>query len=155
MPRPDLASIDVNYRRIPVMAIGRDVYCDSRLIIAKLESLYPNSALTPRTPTEVGIRKLLENWTIEGGVFWNAVKMMPYWTPNGLIQDKAFLDDRERLTGRRMTTKHMEANRPDRLQHLRQAFDILETTFLADGRKWILGGDEPTLADIDAGWPFA
>lgn len=155
MPRPELASINVNYRRIPIMAIGKDIYCDSRLIISKLESLSPDSNLTPSTPSEIGVRKLLENWTIDGGIFSNAVKMMPYWTAKGLLQDTVFLDDREALGGRRMTAEGMAKNRPDGLQHLRQAFDMLENTFLADDRKWVLGTAEPTLADIDGVWPFA
>lgn len=155
MPRPDLASIDVQYRKIPILVIGKDVYSDSRLIISKLESLYLNSKLAPSTLAEEGIRRLFENYTIDGGIFTNAMKLMPYWTEASLLQNKTFLDDRQKLMGgRRMTKELMEAWRPDGLQHIRQAFDLLENTFLADGRTWILGSAEPTLADIDAVWPF-
>ncbi|KAJ4373774.1 hypothetical protein N0V83_002513 [Neocucurbitaria cava] len=155
MPRPDLAAINIGYRKIPIIAIGKDVYCDSRLIISKLESLYPGSPLAPSTPAEAGIRKLFENYTVDGGIFANAVKVMPYWTDTGLLRNKVFLDDRQKLMGgRRMSAENMEAGRPDGLQHLRQAFDLLETTFLADGRDWILGTKKPSVADIDAVWPF-
>ncbi|KAH7067104.1 hypothetical protein FB567DRAFT_542046 [Paraphoma chrysanthemicola] len=155
MPRPDLASIGVGYRKIPVMAIGKDVYCDSRLIISKLEALFPNSTLTPKTEAEIGVQKLFENYTIDGGVFANTVKLIPYWTDVSLLQNKAFLDDRAKLSGgRRMTKENMEAGRPEGLQQIRQAFNLLETSFLADGRDWILGSKEPSLADIDAVWPF-
>jgi len=155
MPRLDLASIDVGYRKMPLLAIGRDVYCDSRLIISKLEDLYPGSDLAPSTPAEAGTQKLFESYTIDGGIFANAVKLIPYWTDVSLLKNKAFLDDRQKLMGgRRMTREAMEAGRPDGLQHIRQAFELLETTFLADGRNWILGTKGPTLADIDASWPF-
>lgn len=155
MPRPDLAAISVGYRKMPVMAIGKDVYCDSRLILSKLEVLFPDSNLTPKTPAEAGIRKLFENYAVDGGVFANAVKLIPYWIDSGLLQNKVFLDDRQKLMGgRRMTAEAMEAGRPDGLQHLRQVFHLLETTFLADGRDWILGTKEPSLVDIDAVWPF-
>ena len=40
MPRPVLDRLGVHYRRIPVMAVGRDIYCDSRCIIDHLERLY-------------------------------------------------------------------------------------------------------------------
>ncbi|KAF2709742.1 hypothetical protein K504DRAFT_467691 [Pleomassaria siparia CBS 279.74] len=111
--------------------------------------------MTPSNPAEAGIRKLLENWTIDGGLFANCVKLLPYWTPNGLLQDQAFLDDRQGLMGgRRLTAEVMEQGRPEGLQHMRQAFEVVETTLLADGRKWILGGNEPTVADIDGVWPF-
>ncbi|KAL5406608.1 hypothetical protein PMIN06_001890 [Paraphaeosphaeria minitans] len=155
MPRPDLASIDIGYRKIPLMVIGKDVYCDSRLIISKLESLYPENTLKPTTPSVAGIGKLFENWTVDGGVFANTVKLMPYWSKNGLLSNKMFLDDRQNLMGgRRMTAEVMEAGRPDGLQNIQQAFEMLETTFLADGREWVLGTKEPTVADIDAVWPF-
>jgi glutathione S-transferase len=151
MPRPDLASLDVGYRKIPILSIGKDVYCDSRLIISKLEERYPNSSLASSTPAEAGIRKLFENYSVDGGVFANTVRLMPYWTEVGLLQNKVFLDDRQKLSnGRRMTKEAMEAGRPDGMQHIRQVFDLFETTFLADGRDWVLGTKELTVADIDA-----
>lgn len=155
MPRPDLASIGVGYRRIPILAIGKDVYCDSRLIISKLESLYPGSRLALPTAAEAGVSKLFENWTVDGGIFANTVKLMPFWRDDGFLKNKAFLDDRQKLMGgRRMTADTMQSARVAGLQHLRQAFDLLETMFLADGRQWILATQEPSVADIDAVWPF-
>lgn len=155
MPRPDLESIGVGYRKIPILSIGKDIYCDSRLIIAKLEARYPNSDLSPSTPAEAGTRKLLENWAVDGGIFANAVKVMPFWIDSGALQNKVFLDDRQKLSnGWRMTKESMEAGRPDGLQHIRQAFEVLETTFFADGRDWILGTKGPSVADIEAVWPF-
>ena len=44
LPRPDLADrLGVKYRLVPVLAIGRDVYCDSSLIAATLERRFPPS----------------------------------------------------------------------------------------------------------------
>ncbi|KAF2656669.1 hypothetical protein K491DRAFT_767603 [Lophiostoma macrostomum CBS 122681] len=155
MPRPDLAQLGVNYRRIPILAIGKDIYGDSRLIIQKLQERYPDSALTPSSSIHRGIQKLLESWTIDGGVFINSVKLIPYWHSSGNLQDTKFLDDRQKLMGgKRMTAEEMEKGRPDGLVHIRQAFDLVESTLLADGRKWILGTDGPTTADIDGVWPF-
>ena len=154
MPRPDLAAIDVKYRRIPIMAVGKDVYIDSKLILSKLETLYPDSVLKPNTPEQAGARKLFEHYS-DSGLFNNAVKLMPYWSSNSLVQNKTFLDDRQKLMGgRRMTAENMQAGRPEGLQNMQQAFEAMENTFLADGRQWILGSDGPTVADIDAVWPF-
>ncbi|KAJ4309965.1 hypothetical protein N0V94_008674 [Neodidymelliopsis sp. IMI 364377] len=137
------------------MALGKDIHIDSRLIISKLEALYPDSSLAQTTTEQAGIRKLLENYTIDGGLFSNAVKLMPYWSSAGLLQNKPFLDDRQKLMGgRRMTAENMQAGRPEGLQNMRQAFELMESTFLADGRQWILGTARPTVADIDAVWPF-
>jgi len=44
-PRPQLIDLlGLHYRRIPVLAIGRDVYCDTFLMAAKLEEKYPVAA---------------------------------------------------------------------------------------------------------------
>lgn len=44
LPRPDLADrLGVKYRLVPVLAIGRDVYCDSSLIADTLERRFPPS----------------------------------------------------------------------------------------------------------------
>ena len=44
LPRPELADLlGLKYRRIPVLAIGRDVYCDSSLIASVLERRFPPS----------------------------------------------------------------------------------------------------------------
>lgn len=65
-PRPDLAAIGVKYRRIPVMAIGRDVYCDTKCILAKLEHLFPPSAEHPglgaTNAKDRGLERLVEKW---------------------------------------------------------------------------------------------
>lgn len=98
---------------------------------------------------------MFENFSVDGGVFANTVKLMPYWAESGMLQNKAFLDDRQKLSGgRRMTKEAMEAGRPDGLQNIRHVFDLFETTFLADGREWIMGTKEPTVTDIDAVWPL-
>ena len=39
LPRPDITRLGINYRRIPLLSIGRDVYLDTRLILQKLEQL--------------------------------------------------------------------------------------------------------------------
>jgi glutathione S-transferase len=154
MPRPDLAAIDVHYRRIPIMAIGKDIYIDSRIIIDKLQALYPDNSSANATAEQSGYRKLFEHYS-DSALFNNAVKLMPYWSSNSMVQNKAFLDDRQKLMGgRRMTTERMQAGRPEGLQNMRQAFELMETTFLADGRQWILGTEKLTVADIDAVWPF-
>ena len=38
MPKPDLTPLTGGYRRIPVLQIGADVYCDTQVILAELEA---------------------------------------------------------------------------------------------------------------------
>ena len=36
MPKPELTPLTGGYRRIPVLQIGADVYCDSQVILAEV-----------------------------------------------------------------------------------------------------------------------
>src|SRR5438309_2223685 len=47
MPKPDLVPLTGGYRRIPVLQIGADVYCDTQLIVRVLERLHPAPTLYP------------------------------------------------------------------------------------------------------------
>jgi glutathione S-transferase len=48
MPKPDLTALTGGYRKTPVMQIGRDIYCDSKLMVRVLERLHPQPALFPK-----------------------------------------------------------------------------------------------------------
>lgn len=68
LPRPDLKKrLGVNYRRIPVMSIGRDIYCDTLIMLEKLEELFPYKdgevLRKGKNGNERALEKLLEKWT--------------------------------------------------------------------------------------------
>ena len=147
MPREDLNALGVAYRRIPVMSIGRDVYCDTRLILAKLEELFADGALGAQQADQKAIEKLLEKWTIDGGVFLRASQLIPTEMP--LLNDANFTKDREEYTGRSWSKDNILKMRPEALADMRSMFEFLETTLLADGREWILKTEKPSLADIE------
>ena len=147
-PRPDLHALGVNYRRIPVLSIGRDIYCDTLLILETLEKLYPPSSeykqIGATSPTEKALEKLFEKWT-DVVVFKPAAACIP--TELDLMKDPGFQKDREELWGRPWTKEAQEELRPSGLAYLRADFDFLEEC-LGDGRQWLLGNDGPKLADI-------
>ncbi len=147
LPRPDLSRLNIQYRRIPLCAIGRDIYCDSRIILRKLEELFPNSTLSASSPEEKALEKLLEVWSFEANVFGRASQLIPTSMP--LLNDPKFTKDREDYSGRSWSKEKIAANRPEALAAIRSAFNVLETTLLADGRKWLLKTDQPKLADIE------
>jgi glutathione S-transferase len=149
LPRPDLEALSINYRRIPVLSIGRDVYCDTRLILRKLEQQFPEGALGATDPDQRGIEKLLERWTVDAGIFARAVALIPTDLPS--MSDPKFRKDRDGFSGRPggFTKERVERGRPEALVHIRDAFELLETTLLADGRKWIFKTDKPSLGDIE------
>ena len=147
MPRPDVKALGVNYRRIPLCAIGKDVYCDTRLILRKIEAQFPQGALGATNAEQRAMEKLLEVWTVEAGVFVRGSQLIPADTP--IVKDEKFQKDREDFSGRKWSKEAIEANRPEALAAMRNAFSFLETTLLADGRDWVFKGDGPSLADIE------
>ena len=129
------------------MSIGRDIYCDTRLILQKLEERFPSGALGAAQPEQKAIERLLEKWIIDGGIFSRASQLIPPEMP--LLNDPKFTKDREDYTGRSWAKSDMIKNRPEALAHIRDAFYFLETTLLSDGREWILKTEKPSLADIE------
>ena len=147
LPREDINALGVKYRRIPVMTIGMDIYCDTRLMLQKLEEKFPDGKLGASQSDQRALEKLLESWTIDGGIFTRAAQSIPPEMP--LMKSEKFVKDREDYTGRSWAVEHVKAMRPEALNHLKIAFDFLETGLLADGRDWILKTDGPSLADIE------
>ena len=47
MPKPDLVALTGGYRKAPVLQLGRDIYCDTRLMARLLDRLHPAPALVP------------------------------------------------------------------------------------------------------------
>jgi glutathione S-transferase len=147
LPRPDLEQLNINYRRIPLLSIGKDVYCDTRLILRKLEALFPQGALGGSTGDQKVIERLLERWTGDAGVFVRAAQLIPLTFP--AMKDDKFIKDREQLSGRPWKREALARARPEAMVQIRDAFEILETTILADGRDWIFNTEKPTLGDIE------
>ena len=153
MPRPDVARMGISYRRIPILAVGRDIYLDTRLQIPKLETLYPSlPKLGADKPEQLAVERLLSHFTNDGGIFGHAVQLLPTDLP--LLNDPGYYKDRGDFIGGDLSKQGMNKNRPDALAEVARALDFLEATLLADGRDWILGTDKPSLADIEAIWPF-
>lgn len=156
MPRPVLDRLGIHYRRIPVLAVGRDIYCDSRCIIDHLESLYTDS---PRLgydvtsdPYERGIERILEIWAFDGGLFGRTAQMI---TPDAsLMLSDDWRADRAELLGRSFDSNALRETQPDALAHARLHLQIVEENLLADGRQWLCGGNSPSLADVHVLWIF-
>ncbi len=59
-PKPELTPLTGGYRRIPVLQIGADIYCDTALILRVLEQRHPTPACLPAPLA--GAVSLLEDW---------------------------------------------------------------------------------------------
>lgn len=147
LPRPDLSELGINYRRIPILSIGRDIYYDTRLILSQLEQSFPASSKYPALSSQEnkGLEALLEKFTVDAGVFMRAAQCLPSELP--ALKDEKFLRDREEFSGASWKKEDRERQKPEALVHLRSAFDLLES-LLNDGRQWIAGTEKISLADI-------
>jgi glutathione S-transferase len=148
MPKPELTALTGGYRKIPVMQIGADVYCDSQIILRELERRYPEPSLFVGGDRALGWG--LGLWT-DRSLFQSAVAVI-FGSASGAV-DEAFKKDREKLTGRPFDTKAMEAAVPVMKEQLRAQIDWLETQ-LGDGRAFLMGPD-PGIADVNAYYNLA
>ncbi|KAK1997898.1 glutathione S-transferase [Colletotrichum falcatum] len=153
LPRPDVEKLGIVHRRIPILAIGRDIYYDTRLMLRKLERLYPaRPRLGAAVPEQVAVERLLEALIIDGGVFSGAISLLPTDLPMLRDPESTWFKDREGYLGAKLTAETMRRARPTAANEIRRTMELLETTLLADGRDWILKTDGPGLADIEAVW---
>ncbi|MBS0380361.1 MAG: glutathione S-transferase [Proteobacteria bacterium] len=145
MPRPQLMPLTGGYRKTPVLQIGADVYCDTRLIAAELERRFPSPTLFPAGNR--GLALALSRWSDTALFEPGAGLSMALATevPEAVLADRrqffAFMD----FSRLKVDIPHMEGQ-------LRANLELLEAQ-LADGRAYLLGGD-CGWADITAYFPL-
>ena len=61
MPKPDLVALTGGYRKTPVLQIGADIYCDTKLIMRVLERIKPEPRLIP--PGREAACAMQEQWS--------------------------------------------------------------------------------------------
>jgi glutathione S-transferase len=138
MPKPDLIPLTGGYRRIPVLQIGADVYCDTQVILAEIESRHKKPAVVRGADWAVNL------WADR--LFFQATVAVVF----GEIGDAVpadFIADREKLSGRAFDMAVMKAAAgPMRAQWRAQAAWIERGLASND----FLGGSTPSLSDIAA-----
>ncbi|KAF8655304.1 hypothetical protein AX16_003201 [Volvariella volvacea WC 439] len=151
LPRPDISEwLGISYRRIPILAIGNDVYCDTSLIISALERHFPSSAgygtvFPPRKHgggTDLGVTKAFSQFYVDTTLFPLATALLP-WDKF----PKSFIQDRSALRGAPINTQAMLAARGASLSQLSSHLTLVEEQ-LADDREWLFDTNLPGLADI-------
>lgn len=151
LPRPLLTkTFGLTYRKIPVLAIGRDLYCDSSLIAEALEHFFPEAegygTLYPRTTDGPSYRALVRG-------------MSSYWTDRALFRVTTglipasvwrtrFGEDRAELIGHKIDPEKLERKVPENLSRLDMQLSILEPLFAEEGKTWMFSTPSPGLADL-------
>jgi len=138
MPKPKLVPLTGGYRRIPVLQIGADVWCDSAAIIARLDDLYPEPSLYPP-----GMRAacLSLNMWADRRLFWSTTPVI--FEKLAAVVPKEFIEDRSKMM-RGANFAEIGLAAPDARNQLRAFLDMLDST-LAE-QPFILG-DHFSLAD--------
>jgi glutathione S-transferase len=132
MPKPDLVPLTGGYRRIPVLQIGADVYCDSQLIARILERRHPTPSIHP--DRSEGTCHAWNLWA-DRLLFLPVVAVV--FDEIGAHVPQAFIDDRSRMMpGRDFSEVPKQA--PAAREQVRGLVATLETQ-LADGRPYLLG----------------
>ncbi|KAH0827251.1 hypothetical protein AYO21_09098 [Fonsecaea monophora] len=150
MPRPILKdNFNVTYRKIPVLAIGREIYIDTSLILEVLESQFPpaNGYGTLYPSSAASFRPLLRGFA-------------SYWTDRpffrvttGLIPASVwrthFGTDRSNLIGHKLDAEKLARKVPENLSGLDLQLSLLEPLLSGDQTKsWLFGTDLPSVADL-------
>jgi glutathione S-transferase len=133
MPKPDLVPLTGGYRRIPVLQIGADVYCDSQLIARVLEARRPEPTIYPGRSEAT-----CHAWNLWADRLLFLPVVSVVFAEIGEFVPKAFMDDRSRMMpGRDFAEIPKQA--PYARDQLRGLVATLDAQ-LADGRPFVLGG---------------
>ena len=138
MPKPKLTPLTGGYRRIPVMQLGADIYCDTGIITRKLEELFPEPTIYPSGSE--GLCQMISQWadrrfffSITSAIFEKLVAMVP----------KEFLEDRMKMMRGANITELLQTA-PDARNQVRAFLAMIDRQ--VSGQPFILG-DTFSLAD--------
>lgn len=164
MPRPVLVeNFGLMYRKIPVLAMGREVLADTSLIVEwlhthpQLKAFRSSKQQDKRRNREVYendrnrvLSRLLGSYYTDRPFFRTTTGTIP-----GVVWKTHFGKDREELIGHPIDAKKLEAKVPRNLVELDTHLSLLEPLFNVaidenDGSGgWILGGISPSAADVN------
>ncbi len=141
MPKPDLIPLTGGYRRIPVMQIGADVFCDSQVILAEIErrAPEPKALLGPSFAVNLWADRLFFQTTIP--VLFGQMQ-------EGQL-DQAFIDDRTKLSGQPFNLQAMKAASGLMRGPWRAQAAWIEQALATSGGDFLFG-KSPSIGDFSA-----
>ena len=138
MPKPELIPLTGGYRRIPVLQIGADVYCDTQVILAEIEARHRKPAVVRGADWAVNL------WADR--LFFQATVAVVFGEMGDSVPD-AFIKDREKLSGRPFDVAAMKAVAGPMKGQWRAHAAWIERGLASND---FLGGSTPSLSDIAA-----
>lgn len=143
LPKPGLTALTGGYRKTPVLQIGADIYCDSRLIAEELETRYPIPTIFPGNSK--GLCLALSSWSDRDLHIASSGLVI------GVNKSKFppdLMADREKFFEGFMDLHRLEEDVPHLKTQLRAHASLIEEQ-LSDSRSFWLG-EAPSLADFHA-----
>lgn len=136
LPRSTLLDLGITYRRIPLLAIGKDVYCDTAKIIDILQQHFGGL----KTSSADSAYEAFGDRFFSSGL----ACIPPQMLSDDFVKDRAPIFP---ITAR----KDFKTLGPSGGAEAQANFDIIEQDFLNDAKPFI-GGTTPALADIHVVW---
>jgi glutathione S-transferase len=152
MPKADLQALTGGYRRIPVLQIGADVYCDTALIVQVIEGLHPAPSIY--AVGNAGAIDTIEQWAGDA-LFWaamgynfkGAAALFANHPPEVAAQvAKAFAQDRGAMFGSIPRQRPNDATSAYKL-YLQRISSMLENSNGEKSPDYLFGA-VPSLADF-------
>lgn len=146
LPKPDHMELTGGYRRVPVLQIGADIYCDTHCIARALDRLFPDPPLSPpgRELEEHGISRWAETTFM--------MVILALFGIGGVFPPEFVEDRRNTMVPPGTDLDRTKLVLGTKLLQIRANLDRLER-HLGDGRAFVLGS-EPCLADFSAFHPL-
>ena len=138
MPKPKLVPLTGGYRRIPVLQIGADVWCDTGIIVRKIDEMHPTPTLYPGGLTAAA--DTMNQWA-DRRLFWAAAPVV--FEKLAAVVPKEFIEDRSRMM-QGANFGDIMRTAPDARNQLRAFLEILDRQLAT--RPFLLG-DSFSLAD--------
>lgn len=143
MPRPHLTPLTGGYRRIPVMQVGADIFCDTGLILREIDRRFPDPPLA--APPHGGAGWALRSWAERA---WFSVTVAVVFGARAELVPQEFIKDREALSGRPFDVAALKAVAPMMAGQWRAHAETVEAQ-LAGGGPFFFG-ERPGAADLAA-----
>ncbi len=125
MPKPHLVPLTGGYRKIPVMQIGADIYCDSQLILREIERRFPGPAGDANA-----LSAPLGFWADR---VWFSAGIPLIFSALGDTIGEDFKKDREALSGAPFDTGRMKLAVPMMREQFRAHTGFIEEQLAARG----------------------
>ncbi|KAJ3321807.1 hypothetical protein HDU76_014023, partial [Blyttiomyces sp. JEL0837] len=145
-PRKATQPLAGGYRRIPVLQIGADIYCDTGLILEELERRFPENSLIPLDASGKPDPLLGQAFKMWGDKYFSpAAGLLPFE-----LLPKEFTKDRTQMFNMTPDLEASKKRRPFLRDQVNVYLTHLEQSLANSSTPYLLSQKTPTWADVHA-----